>query len=176
MTAGNGRREATRAIIIHSALTFPDQPCDSKIITGWHVKRGWSTCGYHFVIRRDGVAELTGRRLDTIGAHTVGRNHDSVGIVLAGGLDRASDPKVADARFVKAATGYKNAAIAANYTAPQLVTLREVVRALLSVYPGAEVLGHRDAVADTRPCPCFNVKDWYARGMVPLVTTSLEGE
>ncbi len=174
MTPGIRRREETNALIIHTSLTYPDQHVDSKVITGWHVQRGWATCGYHVVIRRDGVAELTGRRLDTVGAHTVGRNHDSVGIVLAGGLVRATADT--ERRFIEAAEGYKGAAISANYTAPQLVTLREVVRALLTVYPGAEVMGHRDAVADRRPCPCFSVKDWFTRGMVPSVATSLEGD
>ena len=174
MTDGISSRKATNAIIIHAALTFPDQECDAKIIRGWHVKQGWSDIGYHVVIRRDGVAEL-GRRLDAIGAHTLGRNHDSVGIVLAGGLSRVDGSNVPK-RFIEAAAGYKNAAISANYTPAQLVTLRWLVRGLLTVYPGAAVMGHRDAVADRRPCPCFNVKDWYARGMIPSVTTSLEGE
>lgn len=178
MTTGIARRKATTAIVVHSALTFPDQPCDAKIIRGWHVKNGWSDIGYHLVIRRDGVAEV-GRPLDRVGAHTVGRNHDSIGIVLAGGLDRIGQPGsgTVPIRFVKAATGYKDAAIAANYTPAQLITLRDVVRSLMHQIPSiTEVLGHRDAVKDSRPCPCFSVKTWFANGMVPSVKTSLEGD
>lgn len=177
MTTGIARRSATNFIIVHSALTYPEMDCDAKIIAGWHIKKGWSAIGYHYVIRRDGIVEL-GRPADRVGAHCLGRNHDSIGIVLAGGLDHvvATEPSPAAPRFIRAAVGYKNAAIAANFTPGQLVSLRHTIEVLLAQHPHATVLGHRDAVADSRPCPCFNVPAWVSEGMRPLVTTSLKGD
>lgn len=77
-------------VILHCAAT-PDYPEDSKRydlfgatdIDAWHKARGWSGCGYHFVIRRTGVIEK-GRPLDRKGAHTRGHNHDSVGVCWVG--------------------------------------------------------------------------------------------
>lgn len=179
MTTGIARRKATNFIIVHAALTYPTQPCDARIIAEWHIKKGWSAIGYHYVIRRDGIIEL-GRPADRVGAHCLGRNHDSIGIVLAGGIDHALNTNGGTGtslpRYIKAATGFKNAAIAANYTPAQLVSLRNVIELLLTQHPDAVVMGHRDAVADSRPCPCFNVPDWFANGMAPRVTTSLKGD
>ncbi|MEQ8176514.1 MAG: N-acetylmuramoyl-L-alanine amidase [Syntrophomonadaceae bacterium] len=74
------RRATRRAIIHHSAS--PD--VSAAIIHGWHLQRGWSGIGYHFVIRQDGSIEA-GRPADTIGAHAgPPANGDSIGICLAG--------------------------------------------------------------------------------------------
>ena len=76
---------------------------NASIITQWHTRRGWRTCGYHFVILNgwldskcynynwDGLLE-TGRplsdnnTLDVLeyGAHTKGYNKESVGVCLIG--------------------------------------------------------------------------------------------
>lgn len=52
-------------------------------IKQWHLKRGFTTIGYHFVIGYDGVVE-EGRELSKIGAHAFGFNSDSIGICLLG--------------------------------------------------------------------------------------------
>lgn len=52
-------------------------------IDKWHKARGWSGCGYHFVIRRPGDIE-SGRSVSRIGAHTLGENYDSIGICWIG--------------------------------------------------------------------------------------------
>lgn len=52
-------------------------------IHGWHLSKGWSGIGYHFVIRGDGVVQ-TGRPIDTIGAHAYNCNTDSIGICVCG--------------------------------------------------------------------------------------------
>lgn len=74
-------RRATRRIILHHSAS-PD--VSTATIHGWHLQRGWSGIGYHFVIRQDGSIE-EGRPVDTIGAHAgPPANGDSIGICLAG--------------------------------------------------------------------------------------------
>lgn len=87
-------RALPKRIILHCSAS-PDYPSvDPKFdsvtadtINGWHIARGFSKIGYHFVIRRSGKLEQ-GRYLDQfsveIGAHTQGENHDSIGICLVG--------------------------------------------------------------------------------------------
>ena len=78
-------------IFVHTAAD-PRQSgkADTTIadITRWHVARGWTTIGYHYVVRRDGAVE-TGRPVTQQGAHVRGLNHCSIGICLSGNHDLA---------------------------------------------------------------------------------------
>ena len=69
---------------------------DAEVINRWHLERGWSGIGYHFVIlnglRRsdspydksvDGEIEA-GRPISEVGAHVKGQNRNSIGICLIG--------------------------------------------------------------------------------------------
>ena len=124
------RRTITDFIVVHCSATRPDQHVTANTIREWHMAKGWSDIGYHFVIRRDGVVE-PGRALDAVGAHVAGYNSRSVGICLVGGLD--SDGK---------------AVAQAHYPAAQIEAARDVVRFLRRLYPEARVLGHRDLSPD----------------------------
>jgi len=74
-------RRSTRRIIIHHSAS-PDVA--AATIHEWHLQRGWSGIGYHFVIRQNGSIEA-GRPLNMIGAHAGPEvNGDSIGICLAG--------------------------------------------------------------------------------------------
>ena len=74
-------RTYTRRVIIHHSAS-PDVP--AAVIHGWHLAKGWSGLGYHFVIRVDGTIE-TGRPVDKIGAHAgPAVNPDSIGVCLTG--------------------------------------------------------------------------------------------
>ena len=74
-------RSCTRRVIVHHSAS-PDVP--AAVIHGWHLAKGWSGIGYHFVIRADGAVEA-GRPSHTIGAHAgPGVNPDSIGICLTG--------------------------------------------------------------------------------------------
>lgn len=53
-----------------------------EAIRQWHIERGWSDIGYHFVIERNGALKK-GRDLDRVGAHTLGHNKD-IGLCLCG--------------------------------------------------------------------------------------------
>lgn len=106
---------------------------------------GWSDIGYHYVILRDGTVEF-GRPLERSGAHVAGHNATSVGICLVGGAGGSFD-----------------------FTFEQIATLRERIFKLKQVYPGAEVLGHRD-LDGSKECPSLSVSalfanvDWHLVG------------
>ena len=51
-----------KGIIIHCSATKPSMDIGVKEINEWHLQRGWSGIGYHYVIRRNGDLE-TGRDL-----------------------------------------------------------------------------------------------------------------
>jgi len=55
----------------------------AETIHQWHLDKGWSGIGYHYVIRGDGSIQ-TGRGIDYQGAHTYNYNGDGIGICLSG--------------------------------------------------------------------------------------------
>jgi len=55
-------------------------------IREWHIARGFSDIGYHYVINSWGD-RFDGRQQSLIGAHAKGRNHDSIGICLMGNFN-----------------------------------------------------------------------------------------
>ncbi len=110
-------------------------------IDSWHKERGYDSCGYHYVIRRNGFIEK-GRDESQIGAHCKGKNSNSIGICLVGGL--ADDGKSSQE----------------NYTESQFTSLEELLQDLLTRYPNAEINGHRDFNSN-KECPCFNIQNWW---------------
>lgn len=74
------KRNKTNRIILHHAQA---KTCSVEDIHQWHLKKGWSGIGYHFLVRKDGTI-YQGRPEDTIGAHAKGANHDSIGICAEG--------------------------------------------------------------------------------------------
>lgn len=73
-------RKVTRIIIHHSASPLTTTPAD---IADWHVARGFSGIGYHFVIDSKGIVH-PGRPVETVGAHAKGANANSIGICVVG--------------------------------------------------------------------------------------------
>ena len=113
-----------------------------KEITEWHKLRGFTSIGYHYVIRRDGTREK-GRELNEIGAHVVGYNHNSVGICMAGGMDQDMQKP-------------EN-----NFTDAQWSSLAITLRELHQDYPRAVIVGHRD-LDSAKACPSFSVSEYVA--------------
>lgn len=77
-------------IIVHcsdQAVRYPKLKWDKRFIDGrdikeFHVKhRGWSHCGYHYVVCEDGRIQQM-LSLDTPGFHVKGQNSNSIGICL----------------------------------------------------------------------------------------------
>ena len=128
-------------IAIHCSATRPGMDIGVKEITDWHRERGFTSCGYHFVIRRDGTIE-TGRDQAIPGAHVKGHNATTIGVCLVGGVNDGGKP---DSNFTKA----------------QWMTLAALVGTLTGKYPGAEVKGHRDYPGVKKACPSFDVGAWW---------------
>lgn len=126
--------------IIHCSATPPSMDIGFEDIHQWHLDRGWSGCGYHYIIRRDGTIE-EGRPVEFAGAHARGHNKNSVGICYVGGVDENLDP--ADTRTIL-----------------QKAALQDLIESLTMVFGECETLGHCDLHGVTKACPSFDVKEW----------------
>ena len=126
-------------IFIHCSATPPDMYVDADLIDVWHKQRGWSGCGYHYVIKRYGQIEL-GRPIEKIGAHVKGYNKSSIGICYCGGVD--DEMKEQD-----------------NRTGAQKESLLLLLKYLKNVFPKAVVHGHRDF--SPKFCPSFDATTEY---------------
>lgn len=126
-------------IVIHCSDTYPHMDIGTKEITQWHQDRGWSTIGYHFVIRKDGTIE-EGRNLDLQGAHCKGYNKNSIGICYVGG--RSMKNKPTDDR-----------------TEAQKKALAALCINLQQEHPDTIIKGHNEL--SNKSCPNFNVQEDY---------------
>lgn len=77
------KRDVTTTIVLHHAAA---KTCSIDDIHKWHLNNGWSGCGYHFLVRKDGSI-YKGRTIDTIGAHAQGSNSFTIGICAEGDYD-----------------------------------------------------------------------------------------
>jgi len=145
-------RRSISEIIIHCTATPEGREVSIDELTRWHKKRGFSTIGYHYVIGLDGKIR-NGRNIDVAGAHCVGHNTHSVGVVYVGGL--AADGKTPkDTR-----------------TAAQRKSLLALLTRLCKLYPNARICGHRELSKDQngdgiispweweKQCPSFDVSE-----------------
>lgn len=129
-------------LIVHCSATPDAMDVGFEEIDGWHRERGhkegWIPrrgvwCGYHFIIRRNGVVEL-GRTIDDRGVHVAGANADSIGICLVGTHEFSDD---------------------------QIRALRRLVSGLQAQFPESFVFEHREfesARRQGKTCPNLNVR------------------
>lgn len=135
-------RKITR-IVIHCSATPPTMNIGVEEIRQWHIARGWSDIGYHYVITRNGTVE-PGRPIKRPGAHVKGHNRDSIGICLVGGINEKGKPD-------------------SNFTFAQFLQLDNLICRLEEEYGKLEILGHRDLPEVSKDCPCFDVKSFMNR-------------
>lgn len=76
-------RKSTSRIMLHHAAA---SECDAKTIHEWHLGRGFSGIGYHFLVRKNGTIER-GRAENLVGAHAAGNNSNSIGICFEGNFE-----------------------------------------------------------------------------------------
>lgn len=133
-------RTETNKVILHCSATPPKMDIGVEEIKKWHLQRGWSDIGYHFVIRLDGTLEQ-GRNLHMVGAHTQGYNKASVGICYVGGLDE--DMKPSD-----------------TMNEAQRKTFLGILLALRRVYGCLTLHGHNEFAR--KACPSFDVQTKFA--------------
>lgn len=84
-------------IIIHHSLTPDNDLLSWGAIRHYHVNiMRWEDIGYHFGIERirGGYEILKGRPLTLMGAHTKGKNGDSIGICVVGNFDKTRPKKI----------------------------------------------------------------------------------
>lgn len=76
---GLSARSKTDKIILHHRAGFGDILSIHKD----HIKKGWAGIGYHFYVRCDGSV-YRGRPIETVGAHCMGKNNESIGVCFEG--------------------------------------------------------------------------------------------
>lgn len=129
-----------KEIIIHCSATPEGKDFTTAQIKQWHLARGFSDIGYHYVIYRDGSIH-TGRAESVSGAHCTGHNIISIGVCYIGGV--ASDGKTPkDTR-----------------TDAQKAALVKLLKQLKAKYPQAKIYPHYKFAA--KACPCFNAEEEY---------------
>ena len=131
-------RKLTR-IILHCTATPEGRHVDVDTIRSWHKKRGWSDIGYHYVIYPDGSVHA-GRDVAKVGAHVVGHNADTIGVVYVGGTDAGGKAK--DTMNAAQETAFVN-----------------LVKHLRDQYGPLTLHGHNEYAA--KACPSFNVKQKF---------------
>lgn len=145
-------------LVVHCTATRADQKnVDAKWVDRAHKKRGWSGCGYHAVITREGKLEMfdegfSTRPVDKTGAHVggcgAGWNGRSFGVTLAGGINSSGKPEN-------------------NFTKRQFSMLAKLIKAFLASHETPDkvtIMGHRDLIrmtgAPAKACPCFDVSSY----------------
>lgn len=120
-------------VVIHCSDSPNGRDIGVHEIRDWHLDRGFTDIGYHYVIRRSGVLE-EGRPIGKAGAHVQGHNKLSVGICLVG-----------RDKFTKA----------------QLTTLHSLVVALMEEFDLEKdcVVGHYE-LNPKKTCPNIDMDDY----------------
>lgn len=130
-----------KELIVHCSATPEGKDYSVDTIRQWHLQRGFSDIGYHYVIYRDGSIHI-GRDESIIGAHCTGHNTNSIGVCYIGGV--ATDGKTPkDTR-----------------TAGQKQSLVKLLKELKVKYPQASIHGHRDFA--NKACPSFDATKEYS--------------
>ena len=142
-------REITE-VVIHWTATFMDQDIGSEEVHQWHLARGFSGCGYHYIIRRDGRLQR-GRPIGKTGAHAKenGHNNKSIGISLAGGYT-----------CVSGTSGYQNLVGKESFTTEQNKAMNEFLATFYKVFPGGQAFGHSDTDPGNKIDPGFSVPSY----------------
>jgi hypothetical protein len=119
-------------IVLHHSLTRDSGTVSWQAIRRYHMDKSWSDIGYHYGLEivNDRYEILLGRMGDQRGAHCIGLNQKSLGIMFCGDYTHRSPP-------------------------PELWSLGiKLVKYLIAIHdiPVRNVLGHREWDQD-RTCP-----------------------
>lgn len=124
-------RNIDLVVVHHSASSVQTS---TEQIRAWHLARGWSDIGYHYVIEMEGGL-VRGRPLELIGAHALGHNETSIGVCITG-HNGGEHP----------------------WDAFQIEALRALASLLRAAWPGIPILGHRDVMPEHTACPGVDVQ------------------
>jgi len=124
-----------RNIVVHHSASR--RSVTTEDIREWHLAKGWSDIGYHFVIEEGGSINR-GRDIKIRGAHSAGiGNRFGIGICVTG------DNTVEDHEW----------------TPIQKAGLIRLIYQIDAVIPGLEVIGHRDLPDRNTLCPGLDVRE-----------------
>tara|TARA_R110000751_G_scaffold165449_1_gene271477 strand:- start:47 stop:469 length:423 start_codon:yes stop_codon:yes gene_type:complete len=132
------------SIILHCSATREGQDVSVETIREWHIKRGWSDIGYHYVIYLDGSVH-DGRPVERMGAHCKGKNKGTIGICYIGGVE-------ADGKTPKDTMTEEQDIAMVNL----ILSIRDKYRESGKV----RIHGHNEFAA--KACPSFSVPKKYA--------------
>ncbi len=125
------KRSTTNYIVVHHAAAIK---CSIYDVHTWHLGRGWSGCGYHFFVSKDGSV-YRGRPIDTVRAHVLNNNNNSVGICFEGNYDtEASMPPA------------------------QLQAGKDIIAYVQNIYPSAQIVPHNHFNQSACPGKNFPLK------------------
>ncbi len=133
-------------IIVHCTATQEGKEISVDTIRKWHLKRGWSDIGYHYVISLDGLTQV-GRLIERSGAHTKRENKYSIGITYVGGVEAERGE---DGNWIAKDTR----------TDEQKKSLLNLLTTLKSIY-GDDVTIHGHSQFAAKSCPCFDAYEEY---------------
>jgi len=145
-------------IVVHCTATHPewwnDRSAGDKVaeVRRWHLDRGWSDVGYHYLIDRDGIV-VKGRPIEKAGAHAKGHNANTVGISLFGGHGSSATDAFED-----------------HFTPEQDAALRKLVDELKQKFDIKTIIGHNQVSA--KACPGFSVPRWLSHQPPKTARTS----
>lgn len=138
---GTVNKRNIKEIIVHCSATPEGKDFTVAQIKQWHLQRGFSDIGYHYIIYRDGSVHA-GRPESVSGAHCTGHNTISIGVCYIGGCaTNGTTPK--DTR-----------------TPAQKVALVKLLKDLKVKYPKATIHSHKDYA--NKACPSFDATKEYA--------------
>ena len=120
-------------VFLHCTASSYDHHDDIEVVSAWHLGRGWSDVGYHFMIHKDGSISA-GRDIERTPAAQKGHNKGTIAIAMHGGQDAKDD-----------------------FSTKQIVTLREFCEQIRAAYDGdIPFHGHSEVVI--RACPVYDYK------------------
>ena len=137
-------------IIVHCTATRSDwwsgKPAKAKVaeVRKWHVEGNkWKDIGYHYLIDRDGTV-VSGRDVETVGAHVKDHNIGTIGVALFGGHGSEATDKFED-----------------HFTKAQDAALRKLIADLRVRFGDLKVSGHNEYAA--KACPGFYAPAWFKK-------------
>ena len=135
------------SVVIHATETFTNKNIGAEEIDAIQKKLGEDEIGYHYVIRRDGRLQR-GRPVEKEGNHisTGNYNKTSIGLVMVGGINRASTEQSFETS-------------SASFTRAQYNTLEQFLQVFYNNFSGGEVFGHSDIETDELD-PYFDVSEY----------------
>ena len=163
-------RPVSTTVVHWTANYIDDNHIDAQAIREMHIARGWSTIGYHYIIKRDGSIQR-GRNPNQTGAHAKSsHNPYSIGISFVAGYNCPNGTR-----------NPEGSVSPDSINSAQWAALDMYLKAFYTVYSGGEVWGHQDTDPWNKIDPMTNmtsyVKNKFGKTNVspqPSRTYSLE--